>query len=359
MPYTPNFADPRVQRRIVNAIAFVQQHVRQSRSQPLGTRYIDSVFSSQRRPLGKYLRQQLLICSDERYNKDLKITKRYRLNAPGLAELEQQLSQYKQQTVTYSVAEVVDQFQQELNSGIEYNDSSDRKWHWLQNHQRESKQLVLKHSGLCHNYDITSACVTLLHQYSSQIPEIVTDGQWQQGPMDLYLFAVRDLLNNKTAIRSQLAQDADVSVITIKRLIAGMFQGGYISANRRTSSYELLDGDVARIKFLQQHPFVQALAADIRIIWQYIKPTLYKTTSVDKNRVVRTCAISGKQKTALYRDLERRVREPIEMYLKQTRNQFYLEHDGWACADQVDTSSLRTFVKQHSGFDIDLDYQCL
>ena len=192
MTYKPNFADPRVARRVKDSIAFVKRYLREDRSQPLGTRYIDRIFSSQRRPLGRYLREQLLICVDDRYNKDQKITKKYRLNALGLAELENTISSYITQQITYSVAEVVNQFQKELSTGIEYKDSSDRKWHWLQNHPRQEKASVLAQAGLRHNYDIVAACPTLLHQYSTQIPEIILEGKWLQGPMDLYLFYLRD-----------------------------------------------------------------------------------------------------------------------------------------------------------------------
>jgi len=138
-----------------------------------------------------------------------------------------------------------------------------------------------------------------------------------------------------------------------------MFQGGQITAYTKSTCYTELEGDLAKIKFLQQHEFIQGLKQDIKKIWAYIKPVTQKRTKRDKNGVTRTLPVSGKQKTALYRDLERTVLDQVMMYLTDTDNKYFLEHDGWTTADPVDTDSLRNYIKNNTGFCLEFDYELL
>jgi hypothetical protein len=348
MTYKPNFNDPRTQQRVIRAIAFCKKYLREQRPQALGTRWIHHKdnFGNQQHPLSRYLREKLLICIDDRYNKDLKITKKYLLNESGLKFLEEFVDTTNKQT-TYSVTHLSNKFNEELNTGIEYRDSSSRRWHWLQNQRRQEKQQVLIDSGLTHNYDIVCSCPNLLLQYSQQLS------------MDEYLFYINEYIKNRTVFRQQLSQETEVDEQVIKRLINGLFQGGQISAYTKSNSFLELNGDLAKIKFLQQHEFIIGLKQDIRVIWQYIKPQTQKRTKEDKNGRIRTLPISGKQKTALYRELERSVLDQVTRYLTETNNRYFLEHDGWTTADLIDQDSLRNYIKNNTGFDLEFDYELL
>jgi len=348
MTYQPNFSDKRCQQRIVKAITFCKKYLREDRPQALGTRWIHHKdnFGSQRHELGRYLRELLLICVDERYNKDLKITKKYRLNGTGLKFLEENVDTTNTQT-TYSVAHLSNKFQKEVETGINYKDSSSRRWHWLQNHRRQEKQQVLADSGFKHNYDIVCACPTLLLQYSQQLGN------------DEYMFKINDYIKNRTAIRQQLAIQAETDEQVIKRLINGLFQGGQISAYSQSTSFLELDGDLAKIKFLQQHEFIIGLKQDIKVMWSCIKPQCQKRTKKDKNGITRTLPISGKQKTAIYRDLERIVLDSIVEFLRETNNRHFLEHDGWACENLIDEIALNEFVRTRTGFDIKFEHELI
>ena len=368
MTYTPNFNNRRTQKRVIKAIAFVKKYLREDRPQALATRWIHHTdnFGNQQHPLSRYLREKLLICSDERYNKDLKITKKYLLNKMGLEYL-LGIDKITQQTNTYSVTQVQNKFQQELDQGIEYKETHDRKYHWLQNTRRREKRLILAQSGLTHTYDIVCSCPTLLHQYSQQIPLILDanrlvgpKGQkrpkWLQGPMDLYLFNLRDYIKNRKQIRYELAIESEQDPQRIKRLINGMFQGGQLNPNTRSRCYEEFDGDVAVIKFLQQHPIIQGLREDIKIIWQHITPVLHRDLIKTKSSI-RKRMISGKQKAQVYRDLESRVRREIETYLIHTNNKYYFEHDGWSCSKEIDIELLTDFVRNKTEFQLEFDYE--
>jgi hypothetical protein len=177
--------------------------------------------------------------------------------------------------------------------------------------------------------------------------------------MDEYLFYINEYIKNRTAFRQQLSHAAEVDEQVIKRIINGLFQGGQISAYTQSSSFLELNGDIAKIKFLQQHEFIIGLKQDIKQMWTYIKPHTQKRTKKDKNGITRTLPISGKQKTALYRELERVVLDQVTNYLIETDNKYFLEHDGWTTAQPVDTDSLRNYIKNNTGFDLEFDYESL
>ena len=347
--YKPNFLDPRVQLRTERAIDFVKKYLLDKNTQWLSTRWIhhQDHLGSQRNELSRYLRKVLLICVDERYNKETGQCKKYRLNQTGLDFLETQVPTTKHKT-TYSVVDLTNKFQDELDSRhIEYNDTSDRLYHWLQNQKRAVKTEVFVQTGLIHTYDIVCAAPSLLHQRSQQLG------------MDLYLPYLRDYLVNRKQIRSELAEQSEIDIKTIKRLINGLFQGAQISKYNRTRCYQELDGDLARIEFLNQHEFIQGLKSDIRVMWEYLRPIMPLRTRLQKNGTERRVPISGKQKTGLYRQLERQVLEVIKQYMTELDIKFYTEHDGWSCNREINRESLRDFVRARTGFQLEFDYELL
>jgi hypothetical protein len=342
MDYTPNFNDSRVQARIKQAIKFAQSFLREDKPQWLSTRYIDEHFGKQCNLLGKFIRSQLIICVDERYNKDRGITKKYILNKQGFEQL-------KQQIPGNITEENTEKFKKELEQGITYKESSDRKWHWIQSQRRQEKQAIYVASGLVHNYDIKCAAPTLLLQYSQMLDD----------PMDLYLPALTKYINDRKTVRIELAKQADMHEQDIKVLLNGMLQGQHLSTYRRGTVYELVDGDIAKIKFLQQNEFVAQFKEDISVMWKHISKEMYRRRYADKRGVVRTSPITSKQKSALYRRLERQVLNAVEQYLVKTNNQFVLEHDGWVTKNEIDQKELVEFVRNETGFLIGLDYMTL
>ena len=352
MTYTPNFADPRVQRRIRRAIGFASGVISSSKPQQWSTRYIDKWFGVQSNPLSRYLREQLLIVTDNHWNKDNGKCKEYVLNTAGVNFLLAQLNQDNTQLYPIVLQVAQQEFHTELESGsFEYNDKSSRLWHPLQNFRRESKIQVLESAGYHYHYDIESCAMTLIHQYSQRIPEVMQGKKWQQGPMDLYLFALREYLRDRHRIRQEIAQESDTDVETIKRMITALLAGARLSANPTTEIYQLLQGDVSRIQFLKQHEFLTQLRADIKTCWDYIKPTMSRRTGAN-NRLI---PISSRQKWGVYFDLERQVLNEIRAFLSASNTRHFLEHDGWSCESAVDIDLLTQHVLERTGFRIQVE----
>ena len=355
MSYTPNFNDPRVQERTVKALKFCARYLRSDRDQWVSKTQFDKVehFGSSRNELSKWLKKKLLI-EVSGYNMWAGKCKSYRLYQQAFDELQLMTNTH---IIEYSVVDLKSDFQTELETGeFEYNDKSSRLYHPIQNCPRATKRQLLNEQGYAHNYDIVCAMPTLIHQYAQQIPEVVVDGKWKQGPMDLYLFGLRDYLKNRQTIREQLARDTEVEPEVIKRLINGLFNGGQISHNKQGKSYAELDGDHARIEFLQQNEFIKSIKEDIKTCWEYIVPTMPpRYSKPDKNGVVKRAPFSSKRKSALYRDLERKVLDSVRDYLDQRDIKYFCEHDGWATDCELNVFELKTHIKEQTGYSIEIE----
>jgi hypothetical protein len=166
-------------------------------------------------------------------------------------------------------------------------------------------------------------------------------------------------LKNRTLIRNDLALRADISADVSKELINALFAGARLGLIEDSAIYQLLEGDIAKIHYLKQDPFVSGLRDEIKIMWDYIKPVMPKTIITTKTGQQRQLPISSKQKWNLYFALEMKVLTAITDYLTETNNKFFTEHDGWCCERQVEKIELKNFVRNKTGFDIELDLEIL
>jgi len=340
MTYTPNWNDPRVQSRVKRALLFCDQYLSDT-PQRISTRFIDQSFGSQRNDLSKYLRDQLLICVDDYYNKDTGVCKKYILNTNGRASLREMNNTYTH--IHYSVVDLPVNLQEQLATGnFAYADKSSRLYNPLQNLPRASKKEILESSGYLYHYDI-QCCAPTLIMYKAH-----------HCGMSEYLFGIRDYFKDRKSIRQQIAQECELTEDQVKRIINGLFQGARLSSSYQHQSliYKEVQGDVAKIEFLKQHPLIIELRSDIKTCWSYITPTLPKRYSRTSKGYMRSVPLSGKRKAGLYRDLERSVLEEIRCHLDQTDNRYLLEHDGWSCQREIDVDFLENLIKQRLDYTI-------
>ena len=369
MTYTPNFQDPRVQRRVRQALGFARACFSETKARSWSTRYIDKYFGVSSNPLSRYLRDTLLICTDQHYSSQSHVSKKYKLNPQGVSLLTQPMTTSVLQVSAVDWAK--EEFEQELSTRVfKYTNKSNRNWHPLQRVRREIKKTVFRDSNLRYQYDIQCCAPRLLLQYSQQIPLVLATNKlvgpqnrkrpaWLQGPMDLWLPNMQAYLKDRTTIRNELAQRADIAVDEAKKIINALFAGARIALNEDCDIYQLLQGDIAKIHYLKQDPFVSKLRDEIKIMWDYIKPVMPKRTITTKTGQVKQLGISSKQKWNLYFALEMQVLTAITDYLTETNNKFFTEHDGWVCEREVDQISLRNFVWTKTGFDINFDLEIL
>jgi hypothetical protein len=345
MTYNPNFNDPRVLSRIKTALGFACAVMSETKSHPWSSRYIDKFFGMSTNPLSKYLREKLLICTDEfyRFNSENNKCKEYRLNKEGVRFLRDELKISNIQLYPSVIQVVQTEHKQELETGkFEYSDKSDRLWHPLQRYRKQYKKQILADFGYEYQYDIQCCAPTLIHQYAQQLG------------MDLYLFALNKYLANRTAVRQELAARLELPTDAVKEIINALFAGAKIANNKHSDIFHILNGDRARIEYLKQDSFITELRSDIKTCWEYITPHLARRRNTKTNRLL---MITSKQKWNVYFELERLVLNSVRNHLDDLSMRYFLEHDGWSCERELDREVLRDYVRTQTGYDLEFDYE--
>ena len=376
MSYKPKISDPRVLKRIRHAYGFTKGCISPTKSHSWAKVVIDKYYGRSNNELGNYLRNTLLICTSDRYNKDTGETKQYKSNQQGLDYIKQliigqtseeftqwvQKNGYKKNMISlttttpsvqllfdhYCVNKFVEEeYGEELQTlDFNYTDKSNRLWHPIQNIKKNYKKSIFASHHLNYQYDIDSCAPTLLHQYSHKLD------------MDLYLFALRSYLKDKTMIRNELAKQLDISPKVIKIIINALFCGARIGLGDFAIS-KLLDNDKAKIQWLKQDPYVTELRSDIKTMWSYIEPSMARATKTTKSGKERKVPLSSKKKWQLYFELERQVLNEVQNYLRLTKNRYFLEHDGWATEYQINEHELNEHIKNTLGFDVKFKMEVL
>lgn len=329
MKYQPNFSDPRVIKRVTQAIEYIEQYVF-STPVPVAQSKIIQNFGQAQTPISKFLKEQLLICVDPYFNWETHVCKKYVRNQDGLTALKQ--------AIGLCSAKLAPELQQQLDTGeFEYTEKSSRYFNPIQYRPRRVKQPLLAANGYTHNYDIVCAAPTLFYQYA----------QRQQN--GLCLLSIEQYLTARTAVRNELSIKYGIPVEQVKQIITGLFQGALLSLNHTTRIFHILNGDYALIRRLQADQYLAALRSDISTMWAVINPSL--KLQLNKKR------ITARDKARLYRELEKEVMTSIRRELRRTNNKFLLEHDGWTCRDVVDINMLRSYVRSTTGYVIELDWE--
>lgn len=379
--YHPNFKDKRVAARARKAIGFAKAVISEDKPHSWSTRYLDKYFGQQQHPLSQYLRRVLLITTNNHWSIDNKTCKEYILNAEGYRFLRDSLDgkttltwkEYRKSgeqdeagasadkdptciTSLFNPEAAYDykivnewcrrEFSEELaNLAFSYDDKSNRLWHPLQHVKRENKRQVLAEAGLVHQYDVDCCAPTLLLQYAQTVG------------MDLWLEHLNEYLNNKTAIRNQIAEETEIPVKSVKVIINALFNGARIGSSPRQQISPLIQFEKARAEFLRTHEFIAGLRKDIKTCWDYIEEHHGRRYQVLKNGKTRKAAMKPTTKWAIYFDLERKVLNAVREYLEQTNNAHFLEHDGWTTAKAIDQAALQSYIEQKTGFVVKFSYE--
>jgi len=236
-------------------------------------------------------------------------------------------------------------FGPELKSlSFEYEDKSSRLWHPLQMMRRTHKREVQAAAGLTWHYDIEACAPTLLLQHAQSLPE----------PMDEWLPFYQDYLANRQQHRIRLAQKMNCDPFFSKTAINALFAGAKVGAGEKFAIGRLLYS-AERVKRFREDDLIIGLRADIKVLWDYIYPSLGLRTKKDKNGVERRVPLSSRRKWNLYFQLERQVLEVVREYLVETGNLHFLEHDGWVTQHRIDTTALKERIYQRTGFSVKLE----
>jgi hypothetical protein len=360
MTYIPKFNDKRVQTRIRKAIGFTQALLSEDKPRPMSSRFIDKHFGISSNKLSRYLRDQLLTCVDESYSKDNGKCKSYVMNMSGIIFLSGRINlfssdkNHNSNTTTYNYPSVLllqntalewakEEYKVQLESKVfEYKDTSNRYFNPIQNIRSELRSQLLNQNGLLHQYDIASAAPTLLYQYYYMTPSATGE----------VLSTLEHYIANRSVVREKLSIESELTSKQIKVIVNALLAGAYLSKHPNTSIYKEVNGDIAVIEFLQQHPYITALRSDIKKLWGVIgcdRPIEYYITTTGKQR---KRPFNSKAKWSVYFELERLVMNAVISHMKFIGNTVFLEHDGFTSQYSVDVIDLSDWVRHKTGFDI-------
>ena len=161
-------------------------------------------------------------------------------------------------------------------------------------------------------------------------------------------------LKDRTEVRNQLASETEITYSEAKTIINALLMGAQLGNNSDSDIYQILNGDKARIEFLKQNDYIKQLREDIKICWEYIKPTMTRKQITTKKGHKRILPLSSNQKAGLYFQLERKVLNSVKTYMDKTNNQYFLEHDGFVCKNLINLDAISDWIYNDTQFVIQL-----
>jgi len=330
MSYKPNFSDPRVRRVCLRALEFMDQRMLQDQHW-LSTREISRHFSWSGRPLGKYLKDQLLICVDDYFNMHTGQCKQYRKNPQGQQQLLQDLG-----LLDMPEPKITSESIEQLVSGdIEYTEKGHREYHPLQNLPKRVKRTLLVRHGYRYEYDIECAAQTLLLQHAQHL------GMTTATP------ALNDYIADRQAVRLRLSKELGISESVIKKILTAILTGAPVSTWHKSHVLALVNYNTMMISEIQNNQWIQQYQRDVRAMWLVIR----KTQVLEKSQ-----RFNAKMKSEIYRILEDSVRSVIKRYLRKHQIRALIEHDGWSCDTVIETDQLCFEIKTQTGFVVKFDW---
>lgn len=324
--YTPNFNDPRIQKRTKTAIGFAVSCF-SDKPREWSTRSLDRWIGYTHKPLGRYLREKLLITVNDEYlwgTCGVKC-KQYRLNRSGVSDLINACDEFSIHiptnlhiVPTMSLAQTwVKSAFPEIHTGVfEYKDRADRLWHPLQNVRSEIRKPLLAEQGYRYEYDIECAAPTLIFQQARE------SGLTQRSKVDL----IEEFLEDPQSQRQQLAQRIGTTQETAKKIINARFAGATLRQGRSIDQF--LDYNTQALEALKHDPWFCEFSKQIKKCWDKIK--LHEGMT----------RLSPRDKWRIYFQQERCVMGVVRRELDKQRCRYFLEHDGWRCDSWIDPREL-------------------
>jgi len=340
MTYTPNPKNKAFIKRANLAIEFVDKYVH-STPNWLYTRWIDNPqhFGHSGNPLSRWLKQQLLICTDEYYNKDTGRCKEYVKNKDGYKQLIDMLKGNILKHLTPIQ-------QQQLDSGdFPYNNQTDRSFTWAQYIPRYRRNSILNNSGYQYHYDIEATAPTLLVQRAKTLNP------------DLAIPALEYYMNNRSEVRQRIALACFISEEQVKGVINSILQGGTISPWDQNKIFnKILSRSYSAVRLLNMNSDMINIKSDISSIWDILKADIPVRYKLNKKGLTVAVRINAKEKSSVYRALETQVGKSIRKYLKKQSLRVLWLHDGWSCDQVIDPNEIVRVVRQQTGYVIKLDW---
>jgi len=362
--YKPNFDDKRVFNKAIKALEWVLITF-DDQPRQYSTREINKHLGRSNDNLGGYLRHKLLCETNSYFNSNSGICKEFKLNRLGIDSLRSSIHcsehlRVLSQSSSFNKGElnsfiVCTTSQRELQEELRYtrnrqrfhqelvtkqftynyeptkNPANLRMHHGLQNmnNQHGTRDRLFKDYGFVYKYDINNCMQSLLLSHYYQI-------------INEPLIAIESYIKNKTIWRKKLAKELEITEMLAKQIITATFTGALVAHNKFSSINKLMESEKAKIIWLHENMWYQALKQDVKKMWQTIKQTQPDIR------------LTARNKWCVYQQLEHKVAQHIISYLKSNNYDYFWMHDGWYTDKQIDTLPLEQLIKEHTDLTIKL-----
>lgn len=333
--------------RALKCLNWVELYVNKTRAISK-TELFDQFGNTSRQP-GKALKELLLEVADPYYNMNTGSCIKYRRNKKGIEWVKSQLG------ITEFTPTLTPEQDRQLDTGeIEYKDKSQRLWCDFQYIKKTIRNPLLKSKGYNWDYDIEVAAPTLLYQLSQRCyqQQWLLDNQTRKlrRPPILTLTYIEQYINDRSGLRTEIANDCLVAESDVKITITALFQGGCLTTYRDSKLFQDLGCDHRKVRALSENQFLRGLRRDIKKMWIPLRDQMPVRYQTDKNGISKRVAVRGKDKSGVYLGIEREVADVIRGYLKKTHNRHLWIHDGWCCSKRIYSDELVSEVRRKTGY---------
>ena len=328
MAYEPNINDPRVNKKIRHALRAILRYLPSEDHQcEFDRNWLNKNLGELNKPLGRYLRTQLLKCKSDYYSKTLGISKTYVLRIKGV---DKHLALLGMPPMTQFVrTNLTEQYADEFRTGnFIYSEIKDRFYHPLQNIKKEERYELFSEAGYQYHYDIQCCAPTLIYQAALKY------GMKPQPVISKYL-------GDRKQFRDHLSASYNIEPAIIKTILTAIFTGAQLGKSHRSRLYRLLS-NYKKMEALCANTDIIEMKKEITRCWRWIRKfNSMKCTGVDKS--------------AFYREQEKHVMNSIKAYARQTHIKEFSIHDGWITSAPMDLIQLQRHIEVNTGYKVNID----
>ena len=225
---------------------------------------------------------------------------------------------------------------------FEYDDKAFRLWHRIQFAPSAMRSEIF--SGW-YDYDIDIALPTMFWQLHQKYTGIEMPN-------------LKRFIDNKKAVREEIAEVLEVDYKLAKQLLTALFLGAKMNAHEKCAGFkkiakyfseeerEAISAWEIKSKLykLQEIPFIQGLISEIKHFW--------KTTHLAFNAERKLSGLAPIEKNLLYFWCERQVLDVVREYLVERNYDHFLEHDGFRSRTEVDIDEMSRLIKIRTGHEL-------
>lgn len=332
--YTPSLGDPRVMRRVAEAVSWAEYHLSPDREFRVHRDRLQQVFGNRAGPLSKWLRANLLIQVGA-YQTGVK-SYGYLLNERGLQRVRAvqngARSAYAVSSKKMLTTGAACESEQMLTAyalrahGVpsfpaDYVLKSDRYIHPAQQIRRAKKQ---EYWGelLPFDYDISACGPTVLFQLALGY-----------GFLPVLSEGVRDYLEHKDEFRALVSELSGLNFDDSKGLLTSLFNGAPLSFSPFHSTFKMVNQDREVMTRLKHHPRMKTLTNSIKCMWAVLKRR-----------------VEFKSRWSLYFALERKIVEAVAAHAAAYAVSIFMEHDGWRTSHPLPVAGVQEAILKATGF---------